>query len=235
MSERITQRNMLIQVATALGEDLLRDVAFVGGCTTALFLTDEVTIEDIRATTDVDLIVHVIGSHGFHKLQAQLERHGFRSAMPEPGEEDEPICAMKLGQLRVDFMPDDEAVLGFANRWYRDALAHTEDYALTDDLVIRLVDPVYFVATKLEAWKGRGNSDVLESRDLEDILNVIDGRAELADEILEGEEKVKEYIGEQLRELLANDMFDYAVSSQAAGSEEREGILFQRIEKMAGV
>ena len=33
-----------------------------------------------------------------------------------------PICAMALGELWVDFMPDDPAILGFSNRWYRQAL-----------------------------------------------------------------------------------------------------------------
>lgn len=234
MSEQITQKQMLIQVAEALGSDLLEEVAFVGGCTTALFISDEVTLENIRSTDDVDLIVHVIGYNGFDKLQRQLQVNGFRNAMPELGE-DEPICAMKLGQLRVDFMPDDEAVLGFTNRWYRTALEYSERYALTADLVIRLVDPVYFVATKLDAWKGRGNGDVLGSRDLEDILNVVDGRPELTDEIHQGPEDVRAYIEEEFRALLENSMFEYAISSQADGYDERENILFQRIEKMAGV
>ncbi|WP_417598191.1 hypothetical protein [Oceanospirillum sp.] len=235
MSQYVTQRQMLIQVAEALGSDLRKEVAFVGGCTTALFVTDEVTLENIRSTDDVDLIIHVIGYSGFNQLQRQLQVNGFRNAMPEPGDEDEPICAMKLGQLRVDFMPDDEAVLGFTNRWYRNALEHAEDHRLNDDVVIRLVDPVYFVATKLEAWKGRGGGDTLGSRDLEDILNVVDGRPELTDEIHQGPEDVRAYIAEEFRTLLENSMFEYAVSSQADGSDERENILYQRIEEMAGV
>ncbi|MFG1487737.1 hypothetical protein ABMA58_00635 [Oceanospirillum sp. HFRX-1_2] len=235
MSERITQKRMLIQVAEALGSDLRKEVAFVGGCTTALFISDEVTLESIRSTDDVDLIIHVIGYNGFDKLQRQLQVNGFKNAMPEPEDENEPICAMKLGQLRVDFMPDDEAVLGFTNRWYRAALENSESYALTAELVIRLVDPVYFIATKLEAWKGRGGGDVLGSRDLEDILNVVDGRPELTDEIHQGPEDVRAYIEEEFIALLENSMFEYAISSQANGSDGRENILFQRIEKMAGV
>ena len=46
-----------------------------------------------------------------------------------------------------------------------------------------LVTPVYFLATKFEAYKGKGNDDVLGSRDIEDILHLIDGRAELINEV----------------------------------------------------
>ena len=52
---------MLDLVAKALGNELLQQVAFVGGCTTGLLITDKVTQEAVRYTGDVDLITHVIG------------------------------------------------------------------------------------------------------------------------------------------------------------------------------
>jgi len=44
---------MIEIVAHALGEELLSEVAFVGGCTTGLLVTD-----------DVDLIINVVGYAG---------------------------------------------------------------------------------------------------------------------------------------------------------------------------
>ena len=52
---------MLETVANALGDDLRKRLVFVGGCTTALFITDEVVLESVRATDDVDLIVDLVG------------------------------------------------------------------------------------------------------------------------------------------------------------------------------
>ena len=52
--------SMIEAVALALGDDLLPEVAFVGGCTTGLLLTDDFTREAVRATDDVDLIVNVV-------------------------------------------------------------------------------------------------------------------------------------------------------------------------------
>ncbi len=48
---------MLETVAEAIGDDLRDRLVFVGGCTTALFITDPITMEDVRLTNDVDLIV----------------------------------------------------------------------------------------------------------------------------------------------------------------------------------
>ncbi|CCG88017.1 hypothetical protein EPIR_2654 [Erwinia piriflorinigrans CFBP 5888] len=34
---------------------------------------------------------------------------------------------MQLGELRVDIMPDDEDILGFSNRWYKEAMENAFD------------------------------------------------------------------------------------------------------------
>ncbi|ESW73573.1 hypothetical protein X772_33350 [Mesorhizobium sp. LSJC280B00] len=52
--------HMLQIVAEALGSDFRERLIFVGGCATALFITDEVTLGDVRATDDVDLIVDLL-------------------------------------------------------------------------------------------------------------------------------------------------------------------------------
>jgi len=45
MSEFNLQLKMLEKVADALGDELLPQVVFVGGCTTGLLITDEFTKE----------------------------------------------------------------------------------------------------------------------------------------------------------------------------------------------
>lgn len=76
--EAAMQHSMLIEVARALGPDLLKQMTFVGGCTTGLLLTDEVTREQVRHTDDVDLIVHVISYAGYSALQEELQRRGLK-------------------------------------------------------------------------------------------------------------------------------------------------------------
>jgi predicted nucleotidyltransferase len=227
------QKQMLIKVAEALGPELLKQVTFVGGCTTGLLLTDEFTKEQVRSTDDVDLIVSVIGHIGFHKLQEQLRCQGFRDSTEASEEDSLPICAMQLDALRVDFMPDDEGVLGFSNSWYKRAVETAAPYALTDQLSIRLVTPVYFMATKLEAWKGRGKNDPLESRDMEDILNLVDGRAELLDEIKRAGEREREYIAGELALLRRNPFYSHALQAATGGDSARERRLHKIITQLA--
>ena len=229
MSNLAIHKEMLMQVARALGTELRSRMVFVGGCTTGLLLTDAFTLEQVRHTDDVDLIVHVMGYGGFQQLKEQLKTKGFSESSPDP-DEDFPICAMKLGELRVDFMPDDEAVLGFTNRWYKAAVTTATHYTLTDDITINLVTPVYFIATKLEAYKGRGKGDVMASRDIEDILNLLDGRPELMGEIQAAPTELQHYIATEIAQLLTIRGFEYAVASQAGGAQEREELIFERLE-----
>ncbi|BBI50689.1 hypothetical protein HORIV_31100 [Vreelandella olivaria] len=133
------QRAMLRQIAQALGLVLREQVAFVGGCTTGLLLTDPFTREQVRSTDDVDLIISVMTYASLQQFKETLKAHGFKE--PSPIDEDMPICAMKLGELRVDLMPDNAEVLGFSNRWYRQALECAESISLGDDLMIRVVSP----------------------------------------------------------------------------------------------
>jgi len=220
---------MLVMVAEALGPALCQQVAFVGGCTTGLFLTDDFTLEQVRATDDVDIIIGVVGAASFARFQAQLRELGFQESL----DNDDPICAMRLGSLRVDFMPDDENILGFSNPWYKDALSTAVDYPLTNEVTIRLIKPVYFVATKLEAYLGRGGNNPLGSHDLEDLLNLFDGRPVLLAEIEQAESGLRQFIAAEIQELLQSNDFAYAVQACALGDRDREALIFERLEKVA--
>lgn len=103
---------------------------------------------------------------------------------------------------------------------------------LTDNINIQLISPVFFVATKLEAYKGRGNNDPLKSNDIEDILNVFDGRPELVDEIKKAPEEIQKYMSEEFSQLFEHPNFEYAVQSTAQGQSDREELIFKRLESV---
>lgn len=220
--------HMLEAVAEGIGHDLRQRLVFVGGCTTALFVTDPITLEDVRATTDVDLIVDLAGYGEWTQLQEQLRRKGF---LESP--DDDIICRMRLGDLKVDFMPDDEKILGFSNRWYRKSIATAVTHQLTESLDIRRLVPPLFVATKLEAYRGRGGNDPLTSHDLEDIFIVVDGREELIGEVLEADMDVREFIAQQLRDLQRHRDFDNFLEGNIRGPEGRIQIMRERLDALA--
>lgn len=217
---------MLQKVAEALGEELLDKVVFVGGCTTGLLITDEVTKEAVRYTDDVDLIIDVFGYADWNEFQDKLKENGFTVSM-----EDNVICRMRLGELKVDFMPSDEKILGFSNRWYSQAIDTASQYALSDEINIQLISPPYFLATKLEAYNGRGNDDPIGSHDIEDILNIVDGREELIKEVNSESQELRQYISDQISKLMKNQGFEHAAQS-VAGVSGREEVIFERLDAL---
>ena len=68
---------MIRQVADALGDDILKKTAFVGGATTGFFITDPYVKESVRLTDDVDIIVDVVGYGKWASFQDELKSKGF--------------------------------------------------------------------------------------------------------------------------------------------------------------
>jgi predicted nucleotidyltransferase len=101
---------------------------------------------------------------------------------------------------------------------------------------IRLISPPVFIATKLEAFRGRGNNDYLASHDLEDIITVIDGRAELVEETRRASEPLRRYLAEQLAGLVSiNDFLD-AIPAHLPGdgaSQQRVPEVIRRLRALA--
>jgi hypothetical protein len=211
---------------------LLEELVFVGGCTTGVFVTDPAT-GGIRPTKDVDAIVDVTSYAQYTALSERLRTIGLK----EDTSEGAPLCRWRHGQLIVDVMPTDENTLGFSNRWYPTAI----DTAQRMDIAghnVRIVSPALFLATKLEAYHGRGGGDVFLSHDLEDIVTVVDGRPEIVDDVSTANERVRTYIAAELQLLLDNLDFTEALSGYLlpdAASQARRDILEQRLHALTSL
>ena len=189
-------------IALALGS--LRDeLVFVGGCAAGLLMTDPVAAP-ARVTYDVDLVVEVAALRHYHQMEVEFSRLGFVRDMAAAA----PICRWRYRDIEVDLMPSDPAVLGFSNRWYPVAVATAEKRILPSGLAIRLITSPLFIATKFEAFADRGGEDLLASHDLEDIINVIEGRPELPAEIDCVAEDLRIYLADKCRALLAMPNFN---------------------------
>jgi hypothetical protein len=109
---------------------------------------------------------------------------------------------------------------------------------LEKGLKIRLVAPVYFCASKLEAFAGLGNSDYAGSRDLEDLIAVIDGRSELVREIRVAAGDVRGYIAKEIKQLISISAFMDALPGHVppdAASQERVVTIISRLEETASL
>ncbi len=204
--------DLLETAATALGP-LLEEVVFLGGASIHLWLSDPAA-PATRATDDVDVISDITSLTGYYRLGERLRERGFSEAS-----DSRVICRWRHRDtgLLLDVMPDDEEVLGFSNPWYEHTIKTSTDYRLPNGMQIRAATPPSIIATKLAAWKGRGNNDMLASLDLHDILVLIDGRPELPDEIAAQAPELQSYIGGELTTLRKDPYFTYLTESALHG------------------
>lgn len=221
----------LFESVVRLLSPLLDDLVFVGGCTTGLFLTDSAA-GGVRVTKDVDAIVDVTTYAKYVLLAKRLREIGLAEDTT-PGA---PLCRWRRHDVTVDVMPVDASVLGFSNRWYPAAIETAQTWRIAEHDV-RIVTPVLFIATKLEAFRGRGSGDVLVSHDLEDIVTVIDGRPEIVEEVAAADEAVRAGIASEIRSLLDNPDFLEAIPGfllPDEGSQARRSLLEERLRTLSG-
>ena len=218
---------ILQAVAQALG-NLRKDLVFVGGCAAGLLITDK-SRPSVRATQDVDLIAEVTAQVEYYKLCEQLKSLGFRE------DAEGPLCRWRLNGLQVDVMPISEEVLGFTNRWYAESIRTAQTIVLPNGNEIRLIDASHFLATKVEAFHGRGGGD-FGSHDLEDIINVIDGRPSIAEEVRNQSEPLQEYLRDELEELLSTPAFLDALPGHLRPTDQgRVPLVLQRMRAISGL
>lgn len=188
-------------VANALG-DLREELILVGGCAVGL-LIDSATAPPPRVTYDVDLIAEVATLRDYHALEQSLVSRGFaRDRSP-----DAPICRWIVGGVKVDLVPTTDAVLGFSNRWYALARATATRYILPSGVGIHVISAPAFIATKLDAFDTRGGADMMASHDFEDIINLVEGRSTLVDDVRNTAPPLRSFVVGRLAEILVDEHF----------------------------
>jgi len=216
----------LRKVAEALG-DLREQMGFIGGAVAGLLVTDPLA-DSVRATRDVDAVVSANRAL-FHRIEASVATRGFARDISS-----DVICRWvhKASGVLFDLMPVQPDVLGFSNRWYPYAVETAVPVDLGNGVTIRLVSAVAFVATKLEAFAGRGGGDFLSSHDLEDVLNIVDGREELASEMAAAPADVRQAVAAAFGPLLASPDFANVLPGLLA-EPERVGVVLGRLKALS--
>jgi hypothetical protein len=145
------------------------------------------------------------------------------------------ICRWRINSVVVDVMPCDESILGFSNKWYKAAV---KNYHLIkfEDVEIKVVTAPYFLATKIEAFRGRGKNDFMASHDIEDIITVLDGRSEVVAEIKATEASLHIYLAQNFNAWLQNRDFINALPgllAPDASSQARLPIIMSRLTEIS--
>lgn len=185
-------------VNNALGS--LKDkIVFVGGATISLYPDRDRQVFEIRATDDVDVIIEILNYSGRVALEEKLRLIGFEHDL-----ESSIVCRFKIQGVIVDIMPTEDASIGFSNKWYPEGFKEAVDYTIDETNSVKILSAPYFLATKLEAFKGRGSGDGRTSHDFEDIIYVLENRSMIWEEMNELEGEIKNYLKSEFAALLNN-------------------------------
>lgn len=215
-------------VAQQLGE-LREDLVLVGGCAVGLLITDRAR-PAIRQTIDVDLVAEVATLASYYEVEQRLRDKGFQ-------EQGDVICRWTKDEMILDVMPVIELGHNFTNRWYSAAVANSVRVSLPSGLEIRAITAPYFLATKLISFNDRGGGNY-GHHDIEDIINLIDGRVELLDEVERCSDDVKEFIMDEIDQLLADQDFVEQIPWHLHpddSNQARVALIISRLRELAGL
>lgn len=222
----------LLELALDALGPLADELTFVGGATVVLWISDPIA-PPARATDDVDVVCQATTYLEFARLEARL-----RDETPLR-DDTEVVCRWRVPStgLILDIVPATDVPIGFANPWYPAVLAGRVEVELPSGRVIFTAPPPLLIATKIAAWHARGAGDILASRDVEDILTLVDGRPSLSDEVAASPADLREAIRLWLHELLDHPFgryaIDAAVSGYGAAAAQRAELLRDRIDRLA--
>lgn len=211
--------------------DLLPKLTFVGGAVVGLLIT-ETGGQTPRSTEDVDVIVPVLTRIEWYEVEADLVSKGFRNS-PEG-----PVCRFTQDGLVLDVMPTNGDVLGFTNPWYEEAIATSTKTILPNGLEISLIHPLCFLATKFAAFSDpiRSNAgDPNASRDLEDIVMLMDGRPEILREVSACSKQLRTYLQKQFKGILTRPFIEESIEGQLGNPDRtRLPVILERMRRLAG-
>jgi predicted nucleotidyltransferase len=225
MHNKIINLALVAQVAQGLKE-LNEKMVFIGGAVISLY-TDDPAADEIRPTTDIDMTINLANYFEWTKMQERLSELDF---YPDP--QGQSICSYKFQEISIDIMPAEDSSIGVSNTWYKPGFKYLQQIKLPDGININILPAPYFLATKLEAFKDRGNNDFYGSHDYEDIIYLLDNRTTIVEEIMAADNEVKSYIKSELTAIRNHKQAEeiLAMHIHPLIREERFKILMEKLE-----
>lgn len=204
-------------------------VVFVGGATIS-FYADRPVFET-RPTDDIDVIIEILNYYERGELEKRLQSLGFLNDM-----ESGIICRYVIQGTIVNIMPTNDLSIGFKNIWYPDGFVAAIGYRIDERNTIKILSAPYFVATKLEAHKGRGKQDGRSSKDFEDIVYVLENRESIWEEMKTTSSPVKKYLQSEFSNLLTNpNIFEWIDCHVERGSPPATYFIINQLQKFTSV
>lgn len=216
-------------VAKGFG-DLVKDIVFIGGAVAELY-ADLPVPEEIRTTEDVDVIVKIVSRIEFNKFEETLRQLGFKNDISQGA----PICRWIYNGIKVDVMPMESSVLGFGNIWYEEGFSKKEQITLPNGIDIFIFPLMIYMASKMEAVKDRGLSDLRVSHDFEDIIYLFDNCGKIIEKYVAADENIRIYLAKEFSNLMKLSVFKEAVLYALPYGSQKDRIteILKKIEYIA--
>lgn len=223
MSFKPATIEMIKIVALGLGE-LNERAVFVGGATIPFYLPEQY-LTQARPTEDIDVVMEIIGRNANAINDQALRDKKFQHDTSD----DAPICRWFYRGFKVDVMSSDNSAAGFTNHWYKEGVKNAIEI-ISSPVSVKILNLPYFLASKIVAFRSRGKNDYMGSRDIEDIISLL----EVADEsILENilplqSQKLRTFLSKEFQDLLnTSDFIDClpgAVFNRTFANEAAEDV-----------
>ncbi len=206
--------NMIRTIALAL-ENTGYKYYFIGGAASQFYIDDE-NSSRVRPTDDINCIVEIMVYKDFILFENKIIKLGFERKIDSKN-----ICRWKYKDIYVDIIPSEsKKILGFTNRWYKKGIENAVGKKM-GNITIHYFSLPYFMASKMEAYNNRGESDPFGSTDLEDIIIVMDGIMDL-NIFSNFPLNVKDFMSQEFYKLMENPHFIDAIIEHIDISPVRE-------------
>jgi hypothetical protein len=209
------------------------DPVFIGGGIVKLLITDPVAPPPSR-TKDLDLVYAHETEDQWDHWHYKLRQSDF---IHDPFNKDDPSFILYYQDVRVDFLPDRYSKgLGKTNRWFLHVMRDAQ-YVEIKGAHGWIASAPCFLATKFEAFRNParpGSGDYLGSKDMEDIMAVVDGRLELVHELAQADRDLRIFVSRCCQDLCTDERFKDALESLVPDSG-RELEVYNRLQAMAAL
>lgn len=206
-------------VQNSLG-DLRDKVVFVGGATVSLYAQREAP--EIRETKDVDILVEIATNWDYAAVEEQLRNLGYQN---DP--DSKFVGRYLLSGLIVDLMATAENILGFSNKWYKEGFQTAIDHRIDDLVTVKIFDCPHFIASKIEAFKNRGEGDGRFSSDFEDIVFILENRPSVWEEMEQATSPLKEYLKLEFQKIADSPYIEEWIGSHSSFNSPPSAYLIQ--------
>lgn len=190
-------REIIKKVATALDEINDR-VVYVGGAIASFYANDPIA-DTFRPTMDIDFVLEITSASELEQLRQDLNKKGFKNTA-----KNKIACRFSFEDVFVDVLATKDISWATGNQWFEKGFNFAIPLQI-DQIQIRILPVVYFLASKFDAFNDRGIKQVRFSKDFEDIVFILNYCSYFKNEFLNSQNDVVSYLKKQFKIILDSD------------------------------